>query len=46
MLTLLVTMTIILFALGVVYPVGAILVFPIYSRITGDRDFFRYLKNL
>lgn len=32
--------------LGVGYPIIAILAFPIYRNVTGDRDFLRYLKNL
>lgn len=32
--------------LGVGYPILAILAFPIYRAVTGDRDFFQYLKNL
>lgn len=32
--------------LGIGYPILAIIAFPIYSAVTGDRDFLRYLKNL
>lgn len=46
MLTLLLVIGGMLLMLGVVYPVVAILAFPIYSRITGDRDFRSYIRNL
>lgn len=32
--------------LGGVYPLVAILLFPIYSLVTGDKNFFRYLREL
>ena len=32
--------------LGGVYPLVAILLFPIYSLATGDKDFFQYLREL
>jgi hypothetical protein len=46
MLMLLGTITTLCFLFGVVYPVVAILAFPIYSRITGDKDFRSYIRNL
>lgn len=31
---------------GIGYPVAAVIVYPIYRLITGDSDFFQYLRNL
>jgi hypothetical protein len=32
--------------LGVGYPLVAILIYPIYRLITGDKDFRKYLRDL
>lgn len=45
MLTLLITMAIIFFGLGVVYPAIAILSYVIHRIRTGDKDFRSYLKD-
>lgn len=42
----LIMLSVVLLSMGVVYPLCAILVYPIYRAVTGDHDFFQYLKNL
>ena len=35
-----------LFAIGIVYPVVMIAIYPIYRKITGDKDFKKYLRDI